>query len=157
MVDAMREPLRRFCVGYLGDADAAEDAVQDVLAKIVEGEDQPDNLRVWTFAVARNHCLNMLRSRGRRRDRDRLPSGTIADGQGRTRAGFLTGMVRQEEQQQLERAFDALPEGEREVLRLRYADGLSRREIAEVVDIPESLVKTRLFEGMKRLRADLAP
>ena len=45
-----------------------------------------------------------------------------------------------------------LEESQREVLRLRYVEDLSRLEIAEVLDIPESVVKSRIFEGLKKLR-----
>ena len=38
------------------------------------------------------------------------------------------------------------------MLRLRYAEGLSRGEIAEVLELSPSVVKSRLFEGMQRLR-----
>ena len=38
------------------------------------------------------------------------------------------------------------------MLRLRYAEGLSRAEIAYVLEVPESVVKSRLFEGLKKLR-----
>ncbi len=45
-----------------------------------------------------------------------------------------------------------LTEEQREVLRLRYVEELPRAEIALVVDLPESVVKSRLFAGLKRLR-----
>jgi len=46
----------------------------------------------------------------------------------------------------------SLEESQREVLRLRYVEDLSRTEIAEVLDIPESVVKSRIFEGLEKLR-----
>lgn len=46
----------------------------------------------------------------------------------------------------------ALPLLEREVLRLRYVKSLSRAEAAYVLGIPESLVKSRAQEGLKKLR-----
>lgn len=41
-----------------------------------------------------------------------------------------------------------------ELLRLRYAEELSRREISEILELPESTVKSRLFESLKKLRGD---
>ena len=38
------------------------------------------------------------------------------------------------------------------MLRLRYAKGLPRAEIAYVLEVPESVVKSRLFQGLKKLR-----
>ncbi|MCG8409297.1 MAG: sigma-70 family RNA polymerase sigma factor [Phycisphaerales bacterium] len=45
-----------------------------------------------------------------------------------------------------------LPPTYHEVLRLRHVEGLSRAEIASVLEIPESVVESRLFEGLKKLR-----
>jgi RNA polymerase sigma factor (sigma-70 family) len=41
---------------------------------------------------------------------------------------------------------------QREVLLLRYMEGLSRREISEILDIPENLVKHRIYNGIEKLR-----
>jgi DNA-directed RNA polymerase specialized sigma24 family protein len=46
-----------------------------------------------------------------------------------------------------------LPAEQREALRLRDVEGLGRAEIAYVLEIPEASVKTRLFEGLRKLRA----
>ena len=56
----------------------------------------------------------------------------------------------------MKQAFLLLTDEQREVLRLRYVENLSRGEIAEILDQPESLVKSRLFEGLKRLREEAA-
>ena len=61
-----RSAVLRFCLGYLGSEAEAEDAVQDVFARALEVEERPQNLRVWLYTVARNHCLNLLRTRARR-------------------------------------------------------------------------------------------
>ena len=47
---------------------------------------------------------------------------------------------------------NTLSEAQREAIRLRYVEDLSRAEIAEVLDLPESVVKSRLFESLKKLR-----
>ena len=49
-------------------------------------------------------------------------------------------------------AVAALPEEQREVLMLRHGEGLSRAEMAHVLDIPEATVKSRLFQAVRKLR-----
>jgi RNA polymerase sigma-70 factor (ECF subfamily) len=66
--------------------------------------------------------------------------------------GNLTRLVKDEERSRLSELVKKLPETQREALRLRYVEGLSRAEAAEVLEVPESVVKSRLFEGLKRLR-----
>ena len=46
-----------------------------------------------------------------------------------------------------------LPDGQREVVVLRFADGFSLEEIAEALSIPLGTVKSRLFNALKALRA----
>ena len=52
----------------------------------------------------------------------------------------------------LQQALEQLSNEQREVLLLRYGEGLGRDDIASILDEPVSVVKSRLFEGMKRLR-----
>ena len=66
--------------------------------------------------------------------------------------GNLTRLVSRELWSRIGHLLAALPASQREPLRLRYAEELSRAEIAYVLDIPESVVKSRLFEGLKKLR-----
>ena len=144
-----RDAVVRFARGYLRDEQEAEDAAQDVFAKVLASDAVPERFRVWLYRVARNHCLNLLRARARRRDDASLPSRADPTA---ALTGQLTRLVGLEDRAQVARALDALGEDQREVLRLRYADGLSRAEIAEVLELPESVVKSRLYEGLRRLR-----
>ncbi|MHC5115424.1 MAG: RNA polymerase sigma factor [Planctomycetota bacterium] len=144
-----RDALRRFCRGYLDRIDEAEDAVQEVMYRVLKADQVPDNFRAWLYRIARHHCIDMLRRRHRRSDDEGLPPSSALDAQ---LTGQLSRMVKQEDREGLPGVLDGLSPEQREVLWLRYTEGLSRSEIAEVVQLPESIVKSRLFEGMSRLR-----
>ena len=47
-----------------------------------------------------------------------------------------------------------LPEGQREVLLMRFVDGMSLQEIADALDIPEGTVKSRIHNAIATLRTD---
>jgi len=142
-----RNALIRFCFGYLGQVEEAEDAVQELCIKVLDAPTIPEHFRPWLYKIARNHCLKALRARSRRDGELTRPS-QIPDAV----TGNLTRMVKDEFQARLTEAFQQLSEEHREVLRLRYVEDLSRAEIADVLELPEPLVKSRLFEGMKKLR-----
>jgi len=144
-----RERLVGFFWSRLGSHEEAEDAVQEVFRKVLESKQVPDNPRPWIYKIALNHCRNVLRGRARRRDNAALPS---ASRMSRGSTGVSTRFARDEAKSRLSHLVNALPVKYREVLRLRYADDLSRAEIAEVLEISESVVKSRLFEGLKKLR-----
>ena len=144
-----RKALFRFCWGYLGRLEDAEDAVQDICFKVLRARSIPDSFRPWLYKTARNHCLNMLRQRDRRRDNRELPSGSQLR---EMLTGQLTRLLRSEQRARVDELVRCLPDNQQEVLRLRYVEGLSRGEIAEVLETPEQVVKSRIFEGLKRLR-----
>jgi RNA polymerase sigma-70 factor (ECF subfamily) len=144
-----RQPMLRFCWGYVDRAEDAEDAVQEIFCRVLASREVPDNFRAWLYRIARNVCVNVLRSRRRRRDALALPSDSriAAD-----MTGDLSRLVKGELRSRIGHLLGALPAEQREALRLRYVEGLSRAEIAYVLEVPEPTVKTRLFEGLRKLR-----
>jgi RNA polymerase sigma-70 factor (ECF subfamily) len=144
-----REPIHRFCWGYLGRADEAEDVWQEICYRVLTAKRIPDSFRAWLYKIARNQCLNALRTRANRRD----GAPIVAESQVQdVLTGHLTRLVKEEVHSQLASLVDSLSPEQREALRLRYVEDLSRSEIAQVLDLPESVVKSRIFEGLKRLR-----
>lgn len=141
--------ILRFCQGYLKDFTDAQDAVQEVFCQVLKATVVPDHFRAWLYKVARNHCLKALRTRRRKPPPGALPGESRMPD---SATGQLTRMARAELRQRVGELVAALPEAQSEVLRLRYAESLSREEIAEILEIPISLVKSRLFEAMKKLR-----
>ena len=144
-----RQAMIRFCLSYLSSVDEAEDATQEVFCKVLKAGQVPDNPRAWLYKIARNHCLSILRGRRHRREARALPRASQL---GAASTGDLTRLAKRELRSRISHLVDALPVSQQEVLRLRYTEGLSRAEIAEVLEIPDSLVKSRLFEGLKKLR-----
>ena len=80
--DRYADRLYDFCVGMLRDRDAAADCVQDVfvtaatkLAQLRE----PDRLRSWLFAIARNEALSRIRDRRREQPSEEIPEMPSAE------------------------------------------------------------------------------
>lgn len=144
-----REALLRFCWGYLGQMEEAEDALQEVWYKVLTAGRVPERFRPWLYKIARNHCLNVVRGRARRKDDRDLPAGSQIEA---AMTGHLTRLVKEELRHRVTELVAGLPEAQREALRLRYVEDLSRAEIAEILEVSESVVKSRLFEGVKKLR-----
>lgn len=143
-----RGPIVRCCAGYLGRQEEAEDAAQEVFVKVLRSDRVPEDFRAWIYKITRNHCLNLIRNRARHPGQE-LPSETLLH---ESQTGHLTRLLKIERNDELLRVLASLSDAQRETLRLRYAEGLTRAQIAEVLEIPESVVKSRLFEGLKKLR-----
>ncbi|GJM21820.1 MAG: DNA-directed RNA polymerase sigma-70 factor [Planctomycetota bacterium] len=155
VVAEYERPLTRYALHMLGDVERARDVVQDVFLRcLAQDRDKLSlNLRAWLYTVCRNRVLDILRKESRMRTSDE--SGLLA----------LKGNEPPPEQgvQQKEvlgRALQmlaALPQRQQEVLRLKFQDGLSYKEIAAVTTHSVSYVGVLLHEGMKTLRTRLAP
>lgn len=141
-----RRPLLRFCRGYVGTE--AEDAVQEVFARVLGAEVVPQNFRPWIYSIARNLCLNL------RRNQQIRQCGPLASDLDLVRSvtGPLSGLIRQERFAEVHQWVQDLPQELRETLRLRYTEGLSRGEVAEVLETSTERVKMQLFKGMELLR-----
>lgn len=143
-----RGAIIRCCIGYLGRLEEAEDAVQEIFFKVLRSDRVPEDFRAWVYKIARNHCLNLIRSRVRHPGQE-LPGDTLLH---ESQTGNLTRLLKMERRDELNKVLATLSDTQREALRLRYTEGLSRTQIAEVLELPESVVKSRLFEGLKKLR-----
>lgn len=131
-----------------GSADA-EDLVQEAFVRALQAATPPEDLRAWCFRVVRNLAHNRARDRGA----DQLwPSGLDVP---RASLGPLTKMVAAEDAAEVLAQLEQLSAAQREALTLRYVEGLAREEIATVLDVSVGQVKSRLFEGLSRLRARL--
>ena len=100
-------------------------------------------MRTWFYRILVNVCTDLLRQRKRGA---LVPPETLD-------AGSYEDPL--PEDGSLARRVDALPPEIAAVIRLRFYEELSLREISAVVDCPLSTVKTRLYTGLKKLRIQL--
>jgi RNA polymerase sigma-70 factor, ECF subfamily len=160
IVEAHQERLLRLCERLLGDAEEARDAAQEVFLKTFRkaGELRPQGqLYTWLYRIAVNHCLNKLRRRRLVRflrfeagpEETDAPSFDPPD-TGPDPAAELDARQRWRETHS---AIAKLPDNQRAVLILARFEGLSYRQIAEVLGITEGAVESRLFRAMRRIEA----
>ena len=159
LVESHQDRLLRLCERLLGDAEEARDAVQDVFLKVYRkaGEVRPQGqVYTWLYRVAVNHCFNKLRRRKLVRFLRWESAGDDAD------APFdppdaapdpAAAFDARQRWQTTRRAIAALPDNQRVVLVLARFEGLSYKQIAEVLEITEGAVESRLFRAMRRVEA----
>jgi RNA polymerase sigma factor (sigma-70 family) len=130
--DRYANRLHDFCVGMVRDRDAAADCVQDVfctaatqLAKLRD----PDRLRPWLYAIARNEALRCIRDRRREQVSDELPEVASQE------AGPDTLAARTELADLIAQAAGGLSDRDRTVLELAYRHGLDGPELANALEV----------------------
>ncbi|MFH1022315.1 MAG: sigma-70 family RNA polymerase sigma factor [Planctomycetota bacterium] len=136
----------------LGNPHDAEDASQAVFL-VLSGKARSlrkGDLAPWLYAVARNVVRHMIRERARRRAV--LRAQPMADNMAPT--GEVAS--RDEALAALDGALEALPAAERQAIVLRYLEGYSQKEAAELAGCPQGTLGRRASTGMERLRRRLA-
>lgn len=127
-----------------GDQSAAEDAVQEALARAVVAQRRGriDSLPAWVRVVA----LNILRNRWRSQGRERKATQRLQDAH-RARAAFddVDGSI------DLARAMGELTRRQREAVALHYRMDLSVAETAEAMNVSDGTVKTLLSRAREAL------
>jgi RNA polymerase sigma factor (sigma-70 family) len=130
--DRYADRLHDFCVGMVRDRDAAADCVQDAFcaaATQLPKLRDPDRLRPWLYAIARNEALRCIRNRRREQVFDELPEAASLE------AGPDTLAARNELADLIAEAAGGLGDRDRTVLELAYRHGLDGPELADALEV----------------------
>ena len=145
----LREPIFKLCFRMLGNRHEAEDAVQDTFVAVHRGLETfrgEASVKTWVYRIAIRAALKVRA--------DRRVSEPLEDG----RAGSVApeaALQARDDSRRLQIAMAQLPAEHRAVLSLSALDGVSHREIAEVLGIPFGTVGSRLHAARKKLMVAL--
>ena len=155
LVVTYQERLYRVAWRILRDDDAAEDAAQEAFVKVFRhiGRFQGrSSLYTWIYRITVNIALNKLK---RDRFRQLLPLGDLPRMDHRPGADPAREALSSEVAERVDEAVRALPDKQRAVFTLKFYEGLSHREIAEVVGCSEGTSKANYFHAIRKLRKEL--
>ncbi len=167
-VEHFRAKIFHYSWLMCGQREDAEEVAQETLLKVFEGFDhlrEPERVRPWVFRIAKNACLMKRRksvfapSREISLD-DLLPAMDHEGGYGKLQIADWSGlpdrqMLQSEMKHVLDRAIGELPESYRSVMLLRDVEQLSTLETAQILDLTEDVVKTRLHRARLAVRQEL--
>ena len=147
--------LARWLTGNIADA---EDVVQEACIRAFNaiGNMRQNNPRGWLLVIVRNTAFTWLAKNRPKAvvvtDDERVFEQAALEMTDRVEANTPEALlIAQADAAQLQRAIAALPIASREVLVLREIEGLSYREIAEIVDVPVGTVMSRLARARSQL------
>jgi RNA polymerase sigma-70 factor (ECF subfamily) len=145
----------------LADPEEAADATQEVFVRVmrsVVGFRGEASFGTWLHRVTVNVCLTMLRKRSRNREAGMVAGRTpfaLPDDQMAIAGGDATPADRAETAdlvRRSEQALATLGEEARTVVVLRDIEGLSTKEVADLLGVTENVVKVRLHRAHTKLR-----
>ena len=149
IVGRYAEPLARF-VSSLGGRSEVEEVVQDTFVRAFASIDRfrgESSLRTWLFTIARN----LVRDRARAR-RGRRVVAEVREGHAVTEHSALDQLVADETASRLRGAVTRLTPTQREVFALRVSEGLSYKEIADVVGTTEGAARVHYFNAVRAVK-----
>jgi RNA polymerase sigma-70 factor (ECF subfamily) len=141
--------LARFAVN-LGARDDVEELVQDTFVRAFGSLDAfrgESSLRTWLFTIERRLLLDRRRSEKRRRE-----TVGVEEHEAVTEFDALDGVVAAETERRVREAVERLTPTQREVFTLRVAEGLSYREIADVVGSTEGAARVHYHNAMRAVK-----
>ena len=159
LISRYQNRLYRYLLRLVREPAEAEDLFQQTWLRVAEkirGFDPSRNFDAWLFIVARNLAIDRLR----RIQPESLDEPISGDASGGTAADRLTSkepaaidhVLERERSNRLAAALITLPVVYREVLTLRFEEEMKLEEIAQVLGVPLSTVKSRLRRSLEQLR-----
>lgn len=164
LVSRWEERVQRFCARLTGDLHGAEDLGQEVFMRVFRHRNDyrhAGRFSTYLWRIARNVCYDEHRrikrqgketsiyENGEKNDSEMEPASSVPSPVTAAEGNERADLVR--------KALLTLPDNYREVVILRHYEGLKYREIAEVLEIAEGTVKSRMAEALARLARLLKP
>jgi RNA polymerase sigma-70 factor (ECF subfamily) len=163
LVQRWEAPIIRLCARMTGDAHQGEDLKQETFARVFARRRDfhaDAKFSTWLWRIALNLCYDELRKRQRHGEcpleGDRERGESLGEEASEEPSPDLR-LAAQEECALVRGALLRLPEALRAALVLRYCEGLKLREIAEVLEIPETTASSRIAAGLAQITRLLEP
>ena len=147
-------PLTRYATRLVGDLDRARDVVQDTFIKLLaqSREAVDGHLAEWLFTVCRNRALDVLRKEGRMKRFEDGQVERVTASEPRPSKAIEAA----ETHEALLRLIDRLPRNQQEVIRLKFQNGFSYKEISRITELSVSNVGVLIHHAVARLRVEFA-
>jgi RNA polymerase sigma factor (sigma-70 family) len=146
-------PLLRYVLRITGDLDRARDVVQEAFIKLCRQKFShvEDHLAEWLFTVCRNRALDLLKKEGRLQPFEGNEPRFYKD----PAPGPAKQMESKEDSEGILRLMEKLPAIQQEVIRLKFQEDLSYKEISQITKLSVNNVGFLIHIGIKTLRGKM--
>jgi RNA polymerase sigma-70 factor (ECF subfamily) len=152
-VEQHQAPLLRYATRLVGDPDRARDVVQDTFVRLLAQSREAEiegHLAEWLFTVCRNRAFDVIRKEGRMKQFEDGALERVVATEPRPGAALEAG----ETQAAVLRLIDRLPRNQQEVIRLKFQNGFSYKEISRITALSVSNVGFLIHTAIKTLRRE---
>lgn len=164
LVEKYQTRVYQMVYGMLRNQEDARDITQDAFVKAYDNLARfrlESSFYTWIYRIAMNLAIDFLRKQKRRGTTEFDETIANRDGTGAIdeqhhQDSPSKSLERKQLYDRIMAALQELPEDQRQVILLRELEGLSYKEIADVMEIPEGTVMSRLYYARKKLQKLLA-
>lgn len=145
LIDGMQERLYRMAYSYVRNKDDALEIVQETVYKAyisIHKLQQPQYFKTWLTKIAVNCALDFIRKSKKIVYMEKDPEGSYA-------SEPIEDVI------DLQEALRVLDKRSRMIIVMRYFEDLPIKDIAGVLDMPESTVKTVIYRGLGKLKINM--
>lgn len=153
LIMAQKDDFYRLAYTYMGNEHDAMDAMEDMIVTLYEKVEQlkdDEAFYSWSKTILVNTCKKLLEKRKRLVLVDDQYSAEFEGASGYHLAS--NGYERKEQQIDIQASLKVLNDQQREAIELKYFHDLDIQTIATITNVPAGTVKSRIFNGLKRLR-----
>ncbi|MCL4392817.1 RNA polymerase sigma factor [Patescibacteria group bacterium] len=149
LVDRYKDKIFNFTVRYLSSREDSEDITEDIFVKVYFKIDKFDqnkgSFKTWLYRIARNTIYNKLKEK-------KITKISYVD----IYTNELDENINIENDEIVQSAINKLKKEQKTIILLYYIEGLKYREIAEILNIPENTVKTKIRRAKEILKNELS-
>jgi len=169
LLQRYRTPLVNFLYRMVRSREQAEDLAQEVFIRVYRAREEyvpSAKFTTWLFRIATNLALNSLRDHRHEKLEISMDAPVIADAEDGDEKPFEVAdkhptieqkLVEEDRKKMIRRAIEKLPEKQRAAVLLHKYQELDYSEIAKILSVSESALKSLLFRAYESLRIELAP
>jgi RNA polymerase sigma-70 factor (ECF subfamily) len=164
LVEAYKNPVLNICYGFMQDRQYAEDLAQEVFIEVyssLKDFREDANLFTWIYRIATTKSLDELRKQKRLKRRAFYSAITRQEEEPQMESigGSINNpeedLIRKQQAQAIQQALDRIPENQRIAFTLSNYQGMSYKEIAEVMEKTTSAVESLLMRAKSNLKTEL--
>ena len=150
VIDEYQESLFRFAFFRTGALEDSQDIVQNIFLNMYDTGRRIgviENIKSYLYRSISNSCSNYLRKK------QSIKNVPLGDAESHLEDDNTDDLIK--EYERIRKMMDDLPSEQTEVINLRTIDGLAFTEIAEILEIPVTTVKSRFRYGIDKLKSKI--
>jgi len=169
LLQRYRTPLVNFLYRMVRSREQAEDLAQEVFIRVYRAREEyvpSAKFTTWLFRIATNLALNSLRDHRHQKLEISMDAPVTTDAEEGDEKPFEVAdkhptieqeLVEEDRKKMIRHAIEKLPEKQRAAVLLHKYQELDYAEIAKILSVSESALKSLLFRAYESLRVELAP